>query len=785
MTRRRALLAARVAFLLAAVGCAWWGFHGRWDEVGRALSAVDPLLLCLATIATATGLLLTSALWRRLLAALGSPVPHRDAAAVFLVGQLGKYIPGSLWSFAAQAQLGRRYDVPPRVSLTASSLFLLVHTSTGVVLGGSLAAAGALGAPGPRWPWALAAAAGAVLVSPPVLRRVGARLAGGPVAFGLRDLAATALLMAGVWTSYGLGLLALAGGVGVDPTAAVGAFALGHAAGVLMVVAPAGLGAREGVLVALLSPTLGLGGAAAAALLSRVVHAVADFGVAAVARLAVRPRAPRPGPSRLQRFVTHPISVPLLLAVMMSAIGLQVAMTFNIPSWGNDEPAHVGYVATLAHGDLPTIYSRIVDDPDRFPHGGEGLYGWDRDHNHIWVANHPPLYHLALVPVWQAFSGDLAHVVLAGRFINTVGFALWLLLVGLVARELVPHRPAVPALATVAAVTPTLAMRAGFFMNDGWASAAALLAFLVTIRMVRDGITPQRVAWATLAGSVAAGTRAPGVLIVAACAATVLLVGWRRVGRWRSLLAAGVIGGVPAAATGWFYLRNLRLYGDLTGQDALLRKFDREPVSGLLDVFAIPGLAEALEITAIPLAALLLLGPLAATAALRRNRWRIDPAWALLCVHGALTAVNLVGFMAAGGGFHDRYFMTLMPLLATVTALGMLQVGRWWRSTSDLEERRDWMLAAGWSVVLLTWLAGALWYLERKYIWVPTYWHPVEGPLPVLCLALAALAGLAVPLTMLAHALALADARLALVEASREDPEGGPQLSADPPLYSA
>lgn len=490
-------------------------------------------------------------------------------------------------------------------------------------------------------------------------------------------------------------------------------------------------------------------------------------------------------PSRVQRFSTHPITVPLLLALMMTAIGVQVAMTFKIPSWGNDEPAHVGYVATLAHGDLPTIYSRIVDDPDRFPHGGDGLYGWDRDHNHIWTANHPPLYHVALVPVWEIFSGDLAHVVLVGRLINTVGFACWLLLVGLIARELVPRRPAVPALATVIAVTPTLAMRSGFFMNDGWASAAALLAFLVTIRMVRVAITPQRVALATLAGTIAAGTRAPGVLIVAACAATVLLVGWKRIGWWRSLLAAGVIGAVPALAMGWFYLRNRSLYGDLTGQDALLRKFDREPVSGFREVFSIPGLGEALETTPIPLAALLLLGPLAVFAALRRNRWKVDPAWTLLTVHGLLTVVNLVGFLAAGGGFHDRYFMTLMPLLATITALGMLQVGRWWRTTSDLEERRDWMLAAAWSTVLLTWLAGALWFLERKYIWLPNYWHPVDGPLPAAFLVVAALAGIAVPLTMVGHALALADARLALVAATRENPEGGAQLSADPPLYSA
>ena len=61
------------------------------------------------------------------------------------------------------------------------------------------------------------------------------------------------------------------------------AFALAHAAGVLLIVAPAGLGAREGVLIALLVPMVGVPSAAAAALLARLVHALADFLIAGAA----------------------------------------------------------------------------------------------------------------------------------------------------------------------------------------------------------------------------------------------------------------------------------------------------------------------------------------------------------------------------------------------------------------------------------------------------------------------------------------------------------------------
>lgn len=290
MRGRQALLAARIGFVLLVVGFAWWGFRGRWDEIGDALVATDPWRLLASVAVTAFGLALTALLWRRLLAGLGPALPRRDAAAIFLVGQLGKYIPGSVWTFAAQAQLGRRHEVPARVSVAASSVFLLLHTFTGLALGAGLAAAGLLEVDGPWWLWAAAAAGAAALITPPVVRRTAARLAGRTTTVGLgpADLAIAIGLMAAVWTTYGVGLALLVDHGDVDLVTATGAFALSHAAGVLLVFAPAGLGAREGVIIALLGPVVGLGPAAAVALLSRVVHTVADFLVAVVARAAVR-----------------------------------------------------------------------------------------------------------------------------------------------------------------------------------------------------------------------------------------------------------------------------------------------------------------------------------------------------------------------------------------------------------------------------------------------------------------------------------------------------------------
>ncbi len=299
MTRARALLAARVGFVLLTIGFAWWGFRGRWHEIGAALTATGPLHLLLAAALTVVGLLATALLWRHLLARLDSPVPRRDAAAVFLVGQLGKYIPGSVWTFAAQAQLGRRYQVPARVSVTASAVFLIIHTFSGLLLGGLLAATGAIDTRLSWWWWAALAAGSAVALSPAVVRRVADRMVGRDTTarFGYADLALTLGVMLAVWLAYGTAVAAL---LDVDSAGdlvlVTGAFALSHAAGVLMVLAPAGLGAREGVLIALLGPAFGVGPAAAAALLARVVHACADFAAASVARAVAHPTRTEPKP---------------------------------------------------------------------------------------------------------------------------------------------------------------------------------------------------------------------------------------------------------------------------------------------------------------------------------------------------------------------------------------------------------------------------------------------------------------------------------------------------------
>lgn len=475
----------------------------------------------------------------------------------------------------------------------------------------------------------------------------------------------------------------------------------------------------------------------------------------------------RAAAGRLQRLASHPLAIPVLLACLLFAIGAQVACLFSIPSWSNDEPAHLGYIATLADGRLPTI-----DSPS-------GFEGRDEAHGHIWTANHPPAFHLLMTPVWELFHGDVGSAAVTMRLLNTLGFAGWLVLVAMVARELVPNRPAVTALATVVALAPTLALRSGFLINDGLGSSTALLMMLMVVRMLRDDLTPRRAAIAAVAGAVAAGTRAPGVLLVVACFVAVLVVGIRRHGWLRGTTYAGLVGGVPALATGWFYLRNYQLYGDLTGQDALLEKFGRMPVGSIDDVLALRTVQETAFASPVPLLVLVLLGPLVVVDAIRRHGWRPDAVWLLLTAHAALTSVNVATFILDGGGFHDRYFMQAMPLLATVAALGMLRAGDLTRIGRRAGEQRDWQVAAVWSTVLLVWLGGALVWFEARYSFYFPDLHahsPVDGPVPYLFMALAVLLGLVVLAGMASQTMAPVD--------GGPSAGAGRRQSAEPALYS-
>ncbi len=276
-------------FLAAFVVFAWLSLRGRFDDVGRALQDTSVSGVVTALVLVLVGLLATGLLWLRLMACLDGSLPLVDGLATFFVGQLGKYLPGSVWSLGAQAALARRHAVAARATVAAGLLFLGYHVATAVVFAAVALLAGGLEAPWADWVTWLALAVAVAVLTPAVVRRLGRRVAGREVRLGWGDTLVAAGLMTVAWGAYTAALVLLLPGAPCGEVVALGgAFAAAYAVGVVVVFAPAGLGAREAVFVALLTPVTGLGAATALALLARVVHTGADALMAAGWWLAAR-----------------------------------------------------------------------------------------------------------------------------------------------------------------------------------------------------------------------------------------------------------------------------------------------------------------------------------------------------------------------------------------------------------------------------------------------------------------------------------------------------------------
>lgn len=285
---RALVLVALLAFAVAALA-------GRWQELRPLFGRLPPAAVGLALLAALASMACSFLGWRTALAGLGFPLPVGGAMRVYFHGQLGKYVPGSVWSVVAQVELARVYGVPRNASATAVVVATLVTLVTG--LGVAAAGLPLLGSDA----WAryastlLVLPAAVLMLWPPVLNRLISlalrltRRSPLPVALRLGTVIRVTGWTLAVWGCYGFHLWILALGLGAGGATlalqATAAFACAWCVGFLVVLAPAGAGAREAALVFLLQPTMTAAVATVAALTSRLVLTAADllWGLAALA----------------------------------------------------------------------------------------------------------------------------------------------------------------------------------------------------------------------------------------------------------------------------------------------------------------------------------------------------------------------------------------------------------------------------------------------------------------------------------------------------------------------
>lgn len=240
----------------------------RWELV--ALSA----LVVLATYA----LLIEG--WRHVLAALGGALGHADAARVWFVSNLARYMPGALWQLGAMTELARRRGVPITVSTSSAVVITIVNVFTGLVVATAFAASTPTLLDSDRGRLLVATGVIVLLVMPvlaPRLVGIARRITGRELAIprvGMRAIVVAAVSTALAWLAYGVAFWILAAAVlpggWRDLPGCVALYTLSYLFG-LFNPAPAGIGAAEGAMV-LLAPQLGVATSAEAAVLAVVVR---------------------------------------------------------------------------------------------------------------------------------------------------------------------------------------------------------------------------------------------------------------------------------------------------------------------------------------------------------------------------------------------------------------------------------------------------------------------------------------------------------------------------------
>ena len=258
--------AVRVLLLSLTFGFIGWVLYRQWGDVERAARTLHirwGWILAASALVLGTYAMLVQS-WRVLLSGWGGSLPYGKAVQIWTVSNLGRYVPGKVWSIGAMGLLASREGISGVAAIGASILGTLLNIGAGfgvaVVFGGRFLDAVSPGLRNVSLVAAVAFIVGVILlpfVLPRILDRYAVRR-GLPVAeqqLGNRDVWLAALLNTCSWVGYGLAFACFARGVlplVPNATLYIAIYAASYLVGFLVLFAPGGIGFRELALSALL-----------------------------------------------------------------------------------------------------------------------------------------------------------------------------------------------------------------------------------------------------------------------------------------------------------------------------------------------------------------------------------------------------------------------------------------------------------------------------------------------------------------------------------------------------
>ena len=278
---------AAIYFLLQSLIRNWRevaGYTWRFDIPRLGLSFV---VLCLVLGAM-------TPIWRTILRRLGYDLPVGRAWRIWFVSNLGRYVPGKVWQVLGMVYLCEREGIPKRVTAVSVVLAQALSTLAAVGLFGVYVLVQGRGIH-PAFPYliGIGLAGGGVLIHPRVLqgginwilRFLGKEGIVLGVTFG--QLVRITGLYALSWCGYGAALYLFISSLAPISTSLIWAvipiFAIAYTAGLLVLLAPGGLGVREGLLALFLSHHMPAALATPSALSARIWFTLAELVCLAIA----------------------------------------------------------------------------------------------------------------------------------------------------------------------------------------------------------------------------------------------------------------------------------------------------------------------------------------------------------------------------------------------------------------------------------------------------------------------------------------------------------------------
>jgi 4-amino-4-deoxy-L-arabinose transferase-like glycosyltransferase len=284
-------------------------------------------------------------------------------------------------------------------------------------------------------------------------------------------------------------------------------------------------------------------------------------------------------------------SVTFLL-ILLGHIGLGTAYGLNEPLFESpDEQGHYLFVRWLQnHGTLPVQTTNFDAARAHHPPGyfllGALVSGW------VSVEGAPDAIHMQPNPKFAfrptdpfndnkavyihngpeerfPFAGQ-ARVVHLVRLVSLLFSSLAVVFAYLTAHQTRPGDAALALLAAgLVAFNPMVLFMSGLVNNDTAALATGAALVYLLARFNRAGFSPARWAMVGAAWGIGLLLKSSALVLAAPIGVALLLETWRARQPLRLLTHGAALGLPPLLMAGWWFERNLRLYGDLTGNAAV------------------------------------------------------------------------------------------------------------------------------------------------------------------------------------------------------------------------